>query len=94
MLSGSTELFNKIRSTNGEVIKKLGDPINGFSRFTLIGQSTHAVICDRCDVIDANFGIRNKVDLEKYPAELHVCPSRERKRLQVMVQKLNIDKIN
>ena len=84
--SGSTEIFNKIRKSNAEVIKKTGDPINGFSRFTLVGRQTCAVICDRCDVIDASFGNRDKINLETYPGELHVCLSRERKRHQVTVK--------
>ena len=67
-------------------MKKVGEPVNGFSRFTLMGQSTHAVICDRCDTIDANFNSREAVNLETYPADLHVCVSRERKRHQVRVQ--------
>ena len=84
--SGSTDIFNQIRSSNREVIKKIGEPVNGFSKFTLMGQTTHAVICDRCDVIDANLNDREPVNLETYRADLHVCVSRERKRLQVRVQ--------
>ena len=81
--SGSSEVFNKIRTSNREVVKKIGDPINGFSRFTLIGRNSSAVICDRCDVIDANIPSRGEINLQEYPADLHVCVSRERKRLQV-----------
>lgn len=51
-----------------------------------MGQTTHAVICDRCDVIDANLNDREPVNLENYRADLHVCVSRERKRHQVRVQ--------
>ena len=56
----------------------------------LMGQSTHAVICDRCDIIDANMNSREAVNLETYRADLHVCVSRERKRLQVRVQQAQI----
>ena len=65
-------------------MKKVGDPVNGFSRFTLVGRNANAVICDRCDVIDANLPSRGDVSLQDYPADLHLCVSRERKRHQVM----------
>ena len=88
-------MFNKIRSLNQEVVKKIGEPVNGFSRFKLVGQSTNAVICDRCGVIDGNFGSRSKISLETYPGDLHQCISRDRKRHQVRDQlKSRISKIN
>ena len=67
-------------------MKKIGESVNGFSRFKLVGQSTNAVICDRCGVIDGSFGAQGKINLETYPGDLHTCPSKDRKRHQVRDQ--------
>ena len=63
-------------------MKKIGPQINGFSKFTIVGQQVNGVICTQCDSIDGNFGSRSEVDLERYPSNAHICLSNERKRHQ------------
>ena len=86
--SGSTEIFNKIASLNPEIPVKVGDVVNKFSRFTILGRKIQALMCTDCNEIDANFSATEIINMADYKAHLHVCSSPERKRHQAKVKKL------
>ena len=54
--------------------------MNGFQRFHLIGRATKAVICSKCNTIDANFSKRETLNLGQYNSSWHQCISESRKR--------------
>lgn len=86
MKSGKTELFSKILRLNPEVAAKVGDVVNGFSKFTILGRTVNAVICVKCNEVDANFGPRENINLVEYKAHLHECTSIIRQRHEVKVK--------
>ena len=73
-------VFQQIVNENREVVKPTGDVVNGFQRFTLIGKSTKAVMCSKCEQVDANFGKSATLDLNTYNSSWHQCVSASRKR--------------
>ena len=75
-----SSIFNQIFHENPEVIKPIGDIVNGFQRFNLIGRQAKAVKCARCNQIDANFSKRETIDLNQYNSSWHDCISESRKR--------------
>ena len=65
---------------NPEVIKPIGEIVNGFQHFSLIGRQTKALICSKCFVIDGNFSKKKTIDLNQYNSSWHQCISEARKR--------------
>jgi len=61
------------------VIKPIGDDVNGFKRFTLIGKTSRAVICSKCFQVDSDFSTKS-LDLNRYNSSWHSCASVTRKR--------------
>ena len=84
--SGKSEMFTKILRMNPEIATKVGEVVNGFSRFTILGRNVCAVICMQCNEVDANFGPRENINLAEYKAHLHECTSITRQRHEVKVQ--------
>ena len=85
-LSGQSELFDKIFLLNPVVFNFVGEPVNNFTRFTLVGRQVQAVMCLSCNSIDGDFGSRNTIDLMEYDAHHHQCISEERRNHQVRVK--------
>ena len=83
--SGRTEIFNKIAILNPAIPVKVGEVVNKFSRFTILGRKVQAVMCTDCNEIDANFSSTETINLAEYKAHLHVCSSPERKLHQAKV---------
>ena len=70
---------------NPVIFNFVGEPVNDFSRFTILGRQAQAVICIKCNLIDANFGPQSKIELLEYDAHLHQCVSDERRNHLVKV---------
>ena len=73
-------MFNQIVLENKEVIKPIGNEVNGFQRFTVIGRTTRAVICSKCFQVDSDFSKKASLDLNRYNSSWHTCVSASRKR--------------
>ena len=86
-MSGNTEILSKIVRLNPQIVSKIGEVFNNFSRFTLLGRSVNAVMCVQCNEIDANFGKQDDMNLKEYKAHLHKCVSPQRRLHQVKVIK-------
>ena len=82
LFSSMKSVFNQIALENREVIKPIGNDVNGFQRFTLIGKTTRAVICSKCFQVDADFSktAMTALDLNQYNSSWHTCISTSRKR--------------
>ena len=81
-LSGESEIFQKIVKLYPGILVLSGNPFKNFSRFTLLGRQTQALICTLCNAIDANFGSTTTINLAEYDAHLHRCSSLERQNYE------------